>query len=213
MRSLHWLALGLILGVQGLGEAGASGAQLDEIVPKRIQVSVAAERIFVATHLHIRPSDLGEVSWSPWDSDKSGKLNEPEIQALIQHVRRANLPSQRLAIGGHLVDWAALPASRSAAPGVPLGLSDPLRLRVSGDVPRKKTLAPEAFVIYAPPRVAGGIVPLRITLGEGARFIGVAGARAELRGPRRIEAVLSRLTPALWGGVAPDDGSVQPKVP
>ena len=206
LRLFQWMALGLLLGVQGPGAVEASDKQLDDIVPKRLKVSLGTDHIFVVTQIHVRPSDLGEDSWSSWDRDASGDLTEPEVQALIQQVRRANLPSQRLAIGGYLLDWAALPATWVAVPGVPLGLNDLLRLRVTGDVPRKKSLqAREVFVVYAPPRAADGIVPLRINLGDGLRFVGVAGARAEQRGPRRIEAVLSRHTPALWGGVARDN--------
>ena len=210
LRLLQWMALGLLISAPGLGAAGAKSPKLEDIVPKRLQLSLASDHIFVATHLHVRPSDLGEPSWSSWDTDASGALSGSEVQALIGEVRRTNLPSQRLAIGRQLVDWAALPATRASAPGASLGLQEALNVRVSGKVARQTGSGRAHFVVYAPPRRANGIVPLRITVGAGTRLRDVAGARAEQRGPRRVEAVLSRFTPALWGRLEPE---VDPKSP
>jgi hypothetical protein len=174
-------------------------ADIQDIVPKTIQLSLGADHIFAATQLRVTPGDLGETSWASWDKDSSGSLSLPEQGPLLEFVRRRTLASQRVAVGGVLVDWDLFPVQRSAAAGEPLGLTEAIELKVSGRVSAGPWAGDLAFVVYAPPRGRDGIVPLRLSLAPDLSFVAAEGARAELRGSKRLEAVLTRASPALWG--------------
>jgi hypothetical protein len=172
---------------------------LDDIVPKRIHISVAADHLFGVTELHVWPKDVGEGSWARWDSDGDGQLSAPEQVSLFGHIVQGNLPSQVVATSRRRVDWSSFAIRRMAKDGAALSLDQAVDLKISGRLPLDREDRERPFVVYAPPRSPDGIVPLRISLAEGMTFSGVAGSRAEQRGPRRIEAVLSRANPALWG--------------
>jgi len=172
---------------------------LDNIVPKRIHISVAADHLFGVTELHVWPKDVGDDSWARWDSDGDGKLSAEEQRLLFGHIVQGNLPSQVVATSRRRVDWGSFAIRRMAKDGAALSLDQAVDLKISGRLPLVRGDRERAFVVYAPPRSPDGIVPLRISLAEGMTFSGVAGTRAEQRGPRRIEAVLSRVNPALWG--------------
>jgi len=174
---------------------------LEEIVPKRIQISVGADHIFGVTELHVWPKDLGETSWARWDSDGDRRISLSEQNQLLKYVAHRELLSLRVAAVGRRVDWGSFDVTRMAVPGADLGLSEAVDIKISGRLALDSLDEERVFVVYALPRTPDGIVPLRISLARGMSFFGVAGARAEQRGPRRIEAVLSRSSPALWGVV------------
>jgi hypothetical protein len=176
---------------------------LQDIVPKRIQISVATDHLFAVTALHVRPEDVGESSWARWDDDRDRKLSPQEQGTLIEHIAGVQLLSQVVAAARRGVEWGDFSVARmsEAEAEAVLLLSQPLDLKISGRLPLSEGDSARAFVVYAPPRMPDGIVPLRISLAKGMSFVGVAGTRAEQRGPRRIEAVLSRANPAIWGTI------------
>jgi hypothetical protein len=200
------LTLLLVVPVVSIGPTPAMAAppakrSLEEIVPKRVQISVAGDHLFAVAALHVRPEDVGESSWARWDGDGDRRLSPEEQAPLIEHIVGVQLLSQAVAIARRGVEWGAFSVARmSKASGVLL-LSQPLELKVSGRLPLSEEDSERAFVVYVPPRLPDGIVPLRISLAKGMSFVGVAGTRAEQRGPRRIEAVLSRANPAIWGTI------------
>jgi len=182
--------------------ATASGEQeLAKMVPTRVQLSVASDQLFLAIQMHVVPQEMGADSWAKWDEDRSGSLDTQEVEALVSRVVEIAMPSHRVALGGQLMDWRELSAERAAHRQSPLGLREPILVKVSGTKGRLEPNEEAIFVVYAPPKKVDGIVPLRLSVGAGLQFRDVAGARAEQRGPRRIEAVLSRRSPALWGTV------------
>jgi hypothetical protein len=187
------------LGFSGAAAGPPAKPDLDDIVPKRIHISVAADHLFGVTELHVWPKDVGADSWARWDRDGDGKLSAPEQRSLFGHILQGNLPSQVVATSRRRVDWGSFAIRRMAKDGAVLSLDQAVDLKISGRLPLARGDRQRAFVVYAPPRSPDGIVPLRISLAEGLTFSEVAGSRAEQRGPRRIEAVLSRASPALWG--------------
>lgn len=195
---LLWIAA-LPFGFPEVAAGPPAKPALDDIVPKRIHISVAADHLFGVTELHVRPKDVGEGSWARWDSDSDGKLSAQEQTSLFGHIAEGSLPSQAVAIARRRVDWSSSVIRRMAKDGATLSLDEAVDLKISGRLPLSREDRERPFVVYAPPRSPDGIVPLRISLAEGLSFEGVAGTRAEQRGPRRIEAVLSRANPALWG--------------
>jgi len=197
------LCLFLLLLLPGLGWAAtAPGEQeLAKMVPTRVQFSVASDQIFLAIQMHVVPQEMGADSWAEWDQDRNGSLDGQEVQALVSQVVAVAMPSHRVAVGGQLMDWRELSAERAVHRESPLGLREPILVKVSGTKGRLGSNEEALFVVYAPPKKGDGIVPLRLSVGAGLQFRDVAGARAEQRGPRRIEAVLSRRSPALWGTV------------
>jgi len=199
--TLHLFVVGALFGLLPASAAPPAGPSLQDIVPKRIQLSVATDHLFVLTALHVRPKDVGESSWARWDLDHDQKLSPEEQAPLLSHIADVQLLSQAVATARRGVVWGDFSVVRMSGPEAVLLLNQPLDLKVSGRLPLSETDRERAFVVYAPPRMADGIVPLRLSLAEGMSFVGVAGTRAEQRGPRRIEAVLSRVNPAIWGTI------------
>jgi hypothetical protein len=201
------LVLFVFLLFSGLGWAGASsgpssGEQgLAKMVPTRVQLSVASGQIFLAIQLHVTPQALGADSWLEWDRDGNGSLDAQETRSLVSAVAAASLRSHRVALGGQLIDWRDLSLEHTTRGADSLGLREPILVRASGTNGHLSAGEEAPFVVYAPPQEEDGIVPVRLSVGAGLLFRDVAGARAEQRGPRRIEAVLSRRSPALWGTV------------
>ena len=194
---VFWVAYGLLPAA-----AGPPGERsLQDIVPKRIHISVASDHLFAVTALHVRPDDVGESSWARWDGDGDHKLSREEQEPLLSHIADVQLRSQAVAAARRGVAWGDFSVVRMSQSESVLLLGQPLDLKISGRLALSEGDSERAFVVYAPPRLPDGIVPLRISLAEGMSFVGVAGTRAEQRGPRRIEAVLSRANPAIWGAI------------
>ncbi len=199
--TLHLLVFGVPFGLLPAAAAPPAERSLQDIVPKRIQLSVATDHLFAVTALHVRPEDVGESSWARWDGDRDQKLSPQEQVPLLSHIAGIQLLSQAVAAARRGVTWGDFSVTRMSESEAVLLLTQPLDLKISGRLPLAEGSSDRAFVVYAPPRMPDGIVPLRISLAKGMSFVGVAGTRAEQRGPRRIEAVLSRANPAIWGTI------------
>jgi hypothetical protein len=201
VTTLLFLVLGMSFGLPSAMAEPLTKRSLQDIVPKRIQISVAADHLFAVTALHVRPEDVGESSWARWDGDRDRKLSPQEQSDLIEHIAGVQLLSQVVAAARRGVEWGDFSVVRMSEAEDVLLVSQPLDLKISGRLSLSEEDLERAFVVYAPPRMPDGIVPLRISLAKGMSFVGVAGTRAEQRGPRRIEAVLSRANPAIWGRI------------
>lgn len=195
--SMHRAALALALLL--LAPPVQAERDVRELAPKTLQVSVGSDHIFGALQVQVAPADLGESSWARWDVDSSGGLSTAELQPLLEVARSGAVAALCIAIGGTQLDFGAWPVRRAGPVGTDLGVDESLLLTVSGRAELALPPGEHAFLLYDVPRTAAGIVPVRLRFVVGTEVVAAAGARSELRGRGRLEAVLSRATPALWG--------------
>ena len=84
-------------------------------------------------------------------------------------------------------------------PAAPLSLDAAVTIRVETRANILMEPGEHRFVLYDLPSAADGIVPIRFSLARGLTLGSVMGARSEKKSERRLEAVVSRASPAVWG--------------
>jgi hypothetical protein len=172
--------------------------ELRELVPRSVQVSISLERAWTSVSFNVRPQQLGLADWSAWDSDGSGGIEAKETIALLEHVRDRESAALCLAVAGRLIRTAELPIRHD---GLFLPLGDPLRFRAEGSQPLSLGPGRHAFLLYDLPAAPDGFTPIRLSVAAPLRVESFAGAIAETRGERRLEAAVTRGTPAVWGEI------------
>jgi hypothetical protein len=182
--------LGLLLLTASVGQA-----EVRDSVPRTVAVSAAADHVFATLTAVVAPSDLGLTSWAQWDLDEDGAISELEGKPLLGALRARELEYLCVAVDGEVV-----PLARMVARSVePITIDGPVTLRVQGRAALTLEAGEHQFVLYDRPQTEDGIVPIRFAVVPGMQITAAEGARAEQKGARRLEAVVSRFAPAVWG--------------
>ncbi len=185
-----------------IGAALAGPPPADLPLGRDIRVSVAEDHVFFQLRASAVPADLGRDEWSDFDRDGSGSIDAAERVPLLEALRRHETEYTAFSVGEQ-------PLLAATFEVVGLGTAEATALdeRVTFRVQGRTELAPSAdgwpFVFYDRPRAWQGAVPIRLSVARGLHVDGVLGARAELRGPQRLDAVVSNRAPAVWGRVVP----------
>ncbi len=195
---MRWLLLLFLL-----SPALAKDAEPELVVPRRVQVSVGHDHVFVSLRARLTPEAAQEPSWARWDRDGDGAISASERGPLLSSLRAGETEFLSVSIGSTVLPVGRMTAKFDADLPEPLPLDATLRFRVEGRVAVKPEGA-TAFTLYDRPHEAEGIVPIRMSLVRGLAFVSGTGTRGELRGPRRLEAVMSQAAPALWGVFGPE---------
>lgn len=195
---MRWLLL-LLFAIPALGK----DPEPERIVPRRVQVSVGQDHVFVSVRARLSPADLGEPGWARWDRDRDGVVSAAERGPLLASLRAAETEFLSISVAAQVVPVSTLRAAFDADVPDPIPLDAELRFRAEGRMALKVD-GPTAFTLYDRPHGPDGIVPIRMSLVRGLAFVGGTGTRGELRGPRRLEAVASQAAPAMWGAFAPE---------
>ena len=172
---------------------------IHQIVPRQVQVSVAEDHVWASVRVDIRPVDLGLKSWRRWDLDGDAVLTSSERQALAEHLRSRETEFLSLMVDGLAVPMAEARWRFEGAAATSLGIDVPATLRLETRLNLPMAPGEHRFVLYDRPAKADGIVPIRFSLARGLTLASVSGARAEKMSDRRLEAVVSRASPAVWG--------------
>ncbi|MCP4870182.1 MAG: hypothetical protein GY898_15865 [Proteobacteria bacterium] len=187
-------ALGL-LGVGVLLIASGVSAEVRDAVPRTVAVSAAADHVFATFTSVVVPADLGVETWAAHDTDGDGVISEAEAKPMLGAIRAAELEYLCIAVDGTVVPLARMVATSPE----PITIDGPVTLRVQGRATMTLGAGEHSFVLYDRPRADDGIVPIRFNVVAGMEITGAEGARAEMKGKRRLEAVVSRFAPAVWG--------------
>lgn len=172
---------------------------IHEIVPRQVQVAVGADHVWASVRVALSPKDLGLSSWTRWDGDGDGELSADERSPLGAHLRSRETEYLSLMVDGVAVPVAQAKWRFEASPSSNLSVDEPATLRIETRTNLPMTPGEHRFVLYDLPAEIDGIVPIRFSLANGLALGSVNGARAEKRSPRRLEAVVSRASPAVWG--------------
>lgn len=172
---------------------------IHEMVPRQVQVAVGLDHVWASLRLRLQPADLGLDSWRRWDRDGDGALSAAEKQALGAELRDRETEFLSLAVDGQALRLSDANFRWEAQDSAPHPLGAAVVLRVEARQELRVDVGLHRYVLYDKPAAADGIVPIRFSLARGLVLGEVAGARAEKRSPRRLEAVVSTLNPAVWG--------------
>jgi hypothetical protein len=185
------LTLLVVLLLPGAGR----GAEVRDFVPRTVTVSVGTDHVFATLTSVVHPATLGLASWGAWDLDGDGAISEAESKRLLGDLRGRELEYLCIAVDGEVVMLARMPAYTDQL----ITIDGPVTLKVQGRARADLSPGEHRFMLYDRPRTEDGIVPIRFNVVRGMTITGAQGARAELKGPRRLEAVVSRHAPAVWG--------------
>lgn len=191
---MRWLLL-----LIGLASAGPATSDLP--LGRDLRVSVADDHVFVQVRAQGEPRSLGLSTWADFDRDRDGSLDAGERVPLLEALRREECRYAALSVGEQPVPLARFEVIGLNLPER-LALDAPLGFRVQGRL--ALSLPPDGlpFVFYDRPSAWQGAVPIRLSVAEGLRVVGVQGeGRRELRSPQRLDAVLTNGTPAVWGRI------------
>ncbi|MEE2828598.1 MAG: hypothetical protein VX498_05390 [Myxococcota bacterium] len=173
-------------------------------VPRQVQLSVGTDHLFGVLQLRVRPADLGRSSWGELDSDGNGSLDDEEMAVLLEEIRARETASLCVAVGGGVLDFGGWPLRRTEPQTGAVPLDAAVALKVEGRVDLALAAGEHSFLFYDLPSSMDGIVPVSLRLTPGTALVGASGARAEARSPSRLEGVLTRFNPALWGTLRRD---------
>ncbi len=197
------------------GEAAAlersEAPDIRALVPRQIQVSLGPKQAWGQVRSRVLPRDLGEASWAKWDKNDDGFLSDLELRPLGLVLRARETDYLCLALAGRPLPFVYWRPEWVRADGAgPPGIDAALELRLEARVSLQLKDGPVHFVLYDRPSDEDGVVPVRFSLAQGLAFGPLqAAARAEMRGERRLEVVLSRAGPALWGEVVVEEARVR----
>jgi len=186
-------------GAVALAAPESMATSIDKMVPRQVQVAVGLDHVWASLRLSLRPADLGLESWQRWDRDGDGALSAAEKQALGAELRDRETEFLSLAVDGQAVRLVDASFRWEAEAAGPHPLDAAVLLRVEARQALKLEVGLHRYVLYDKPALAEGIVPIRFSLARGLLLGEVAGARAERRSPRRLEAVVSNRSPGVWG--------------
>lgn len=182
----------------GAAEPGEDG-RVHEFVPRNVRVSVTEDRLWVSARTEVAPADLGEASWAAWDRDSDGRLSGPEAGALESRIRADEFGHLCVAVDEVVLPVLRMGMTREEPQADPIPLDARIVLRIEGQTTLDLGMGEHGWTLYDRPRGLAGVVPFRLALGPGLALVSSAGARAEVKGPRRVDAVVSRFAPAAWG--------------
>jgi hypothetical protein len=168
-----------------------------EVASRGLSLSIGADHAFASVRATVTPGDVGRSDWREFDRDRSGAVDLVELPELLKTVRGFALEYVCVAVDGAVLALGRRPAERES--DGPVGLTDPLEIRVQGRLPLEAA-GQHRFVIYDRP-AEGSFVPVKLQVARGLRIDEAVGAFAEPKNDRRVQAVLRRHAPALWGTV------------
>lgn len=211
MRRLSSLVLVLAL----LTPAAALSAELgveavNALVPRRVKLSVAADRSWISVDARVKPADIGAPDWSAWDRDGSGTIDPSEEGPLRADLKRLELAYLSVSVDGVMLPVTRMTLKIRGASEAPLALDAPLVLTIQTQWRQALAAGPHRLTVYDQPHSPDGVVPFRISFGRGLRFVGGGGARGEIRGGgQRVEVATTKNAPIFWGTFIREDEAVQ----
>lgn len=165
-----------------------------------IRISVADDHVFVQLKAQAAPADLGRSTWADFDRNGDGALDEGERVPLLEALRAQETEYTALSVGEQPLPLGRFEVA-ALGEGPRTALDGSVTFRVQGRMELARSDEGWPFVFYDRPRNWQGAVPIRLSVSRGLRVEGVEGARAEARGPQRLDAVVTNSTPAVWGRV------------
>ncbi len=197
------LLLVLLLPAPALAEESTDDSgRVHDFVPRNVRVSIAPDHVWGSVRSEVAPADVGEESWAPWDRDGDGQLAGSERAALSAALRARELEYLCVAVDGQVLPLLQRPALLEEPLEDPVPLDARVVVRVEGRMDLDLATGEHPFVLYDRPRTLDGVVPFRLSLGRGLAIRSTGGARNEALTPRRLEAVISRFAPAVWGTIS-----------
>ena len=173
---------------------------VDALVPRRIKLSVAAERSWVSVDARVRPEDVGAADWSAWDRDGSGAIELKERPPLLADLERLEVAHLSISIDGQVLPVSRLNTKIDLDHEAVIPLDARLTLRLSTQWLQPLAAGEHRIVLYDQPRSPDGVVPFRLSFGRGLKFVDGAGARGDVRANRsRVEVATTKLAPIFWG--------------
>ena len=199
MFRLLLVSLLLLPSLSGAAELGVEA--VDALVPRRIKLSIAAERSWISVDSRLWPKDVGVQDWSTWDRDRSGAIEPAERPALLADLERMEAAHLSVSIDGEVLPVTRLTSKLEAAdPQAALPLDARLTLRMQTQWRQTLAAGPHRITLYDQPRSDDGVVPFRVSFGRGLTLTGGAGARAEIKGRgQRVDVATTKLSPIFWG--------------
>jgi len=182
-----------------LAAVPAVASDIDDVVPRTVQVSVAKDHLFMTVRSRATPADLGLGDWSAYDADASGALDDSELKPLLRTIRERELEYLCVAIDGEVLSLRKYDARRLEPSGEAVPLHAPLTVRIEGRRTVDVSVGEHRFVLYDRPDAHDGVVPIRLSLVVGMKLTEAQGARTEVLGERRLETVVTRFAAATWG--------------
>jgi hypothetical protein len=172
---------------------------VNALVPRRIKLSVAAERSWISVDARILPADIGATDWSAWDRDGSGAIEAAESSALTADLKRLELAHLSVSVDGVMLPVTRMNLKMAEVPAT-LGLDARVVLKLETQWVQPLAVGVHRLTIYDQPHGKDGVVPFRLSFGRGLRFDTGGGARAEIRGGgQRVEVVTTKQAPIFWG--------------
>jgi len=199
MRSC--LLLMLLLAIPFQADAASKEATLaDQVVPRTVRLSFAAEQVFVSVRSRVTPVVLGERTWARFDRNSDGMIGPAERGALKAEMKRQETGHLGVTVDGAVVPMRSLALRIEQPEGDSIPLDATIVLRVEGKVRVALAAGLHRFSVYDQPRGKDGVVPFRIGFARGLRVLSGGGARGEIRGGgKRLEVVSTKLSPIFWG--------------
>ncbi len=189
----------LVLAVSALAAPEEVGRAVYDMVPRQVQVAVGPDHVWASLRATVKPADLGIQSWQRWDQDRDGSLSAVERDVLAEELRDRETEFLSLLVDGHPVPLSSARWRWQGEPGRSQPLAAAAVLRIEARLELALAAGEHHFVLYDRPASTAGIVPIRFSLAQGMVLGEVVGVRAEKRSPRRLEAVVSHLSPTVWG--------------
>ena len=162
-------------------------------------VSVGQDHLWGSLRASVAPGDLGVANWAAWDLDANGALDMRERAGLSGRLREHVAHSVSASVDGRLLAFSRskLLWTEEGEGGGP-GIDQLLSFRLEARTPLTNRPGEHVFVLYDRPS-QDRVVPIRFSLAGGMQLVTAHGARWEQRTSRRLEAVVTRVTPGLWG--------------
>ncbi len=199
MRRILLLVLAFVLAPLEAPSAGLGVEAVNALVPRRIKLSVAAERSWISVDARVLPADIGAADWSAWDRDGSGAIEAAELSALTVDLKRLELSHLSVSVDGVMLPVTRMTLRTVELPPV-LPLDARIVLKIETQWVQPLAAGTHRLTIYDQPHGDDGVVPFRLSFGRGLRFANGGGARAEIRGGgQRVEVVTTKQAPIFWG--------------
>lgn len=191
----------LLLAIPLTADSASKEANLaDQVIPRTVRISFAAEQVFVSVRSRVGPAVLGERSWARFDRDGNGVIGPRERGALKAELKLQETGHLGVTVDGSVVPMRSLALRIEQPEGDVIPLDATVVLRVEGKARVDLAAGAHRFTVYDQPRGKDGVVPFRIGFARGLRVLSGGGARGEIRGGgKRLEVVTTKLSPIFWG--------------
>jgi hypothetical protein len=197
-----------------LRAVGSEAMLANEVVPRTVRVSFAADQVFVSIRSRVQPIALGDRTWARWDRDGDGLIGAQEAGPLKAEIKRLETGHLGVSVDGTVVPMRDLALRIEQPLEGPYPLDAELVVRIEGKLGVPLAAGRHRFTLYDQPRGKDGIVPFRVGFARGLKVLGGGGARGEIRGQgKRLEVVATKLAPIFWGTFERLDEGAAPSSP